>query len=128
MYWKGELLLRLDALSRAPPETNALLNRIIRKTIKKNNEINERCNHRKTISEELEKEDIKISKEQMKQILDECMICKRWDPNVDNASGYVRIDRPGEVLAVDLLERGPKERVIVAIDYFSRFVFAKVLI
>lgn len=47
------------------------------------------------------------------------------DKKYYKARNYIDTDRPGQILGIDILEVTKNERVLMAIDYFSRKLFAK---
>ncbi|KAG0440252.1 hypothetical protein DMUE_1873 [Dictyocoela muelleri] len=83
------------------------------------------CNHRKTISDKLENENIYISKNMIDLILKGCDVCFKVNIKYIKSAQYIKTTFPGEIFAFDLIEIKKDMRIIVAIDYFSRFVFEK---
>ena len=66
-----------------------------------------------------------MKKAELVGILNSCTKCLSKDPKNENTCYYVETNEPGEIVSMDILEIGPKEKILVAIDYFSRIVFAK---
>ena len=73
------------------------------------------------------KENINISSKKLKEIYESCEICKRKDKKRYKTKGFVETYYPGEKVGIDILQIGPKEKIIICIDYFSRYLYAKVL-
>jgi hypothetical protein len=72
-YMKGEELVEADALSRAPSVEICSVVDIERRIM----EVHKKSNHRKTIKEELEKEDIDANLETVKKVLRSCRVCQK---------------------------------------------------
>lgn len=89
--------------------------------------LHENLNHRRNIYDLLRKNETNIKLTKAKEIIDSCMTCKRKDVKIGKSCNYVLTERPGEKIGVDLLEISKKERVIVAIDYFSRKIFDRLI-
>ncbi|KAG0431912.1 putative uncharacterized transposon-derived protein F54H12.3, partial [Dictyocoela muelleri] len=94
---------------------------IIEKIIK----IHENLSHRKTIIDEIKKNNIDLSAKKIKEILESCIICKMNDKKKIKVKGFNFTSFPGENIAVDILEFKKGVKILTAIDYFSRKIFAK---
>jgi hypothetical protein len=124
-YKKGEEILAADALSRAPPPSNMKENEKIDDIEYKILKEHENLSHRKTIKNNLKQKEIEISNKKLKAILDKCEICKRKDKIISKSCIYIKVDKPGEKIGMDIMEFDENNSVITAIDYFSRKSFAK---
>ncbi|KAG0434267.1 Pro-Pol polyprotein [Dictyocoela muelleri] len=60
-------------------------------------------------------------------ILKGLYLCCKVDSKYIKSSQYIETTFPGKIFAFDMIEIKKDMRIIVAINYFSRFVFAKVL-
>jgi hypothetical protein len=87
--------------------------------------IHELFGHRKNISNELNRKGINISERNLRNIILKCKVCLHKDRKNYKAKGFVETNFPGEKVGVDLMEINSNEKVIMGIDYFSRFLFAK---
>lgn len=124
-YKKGSMLHGADALSRS----------VFR--IKKGEEAMEdiddkilryhyTMNHRKAIKDDLEKEtNLKFSKNKIRNVLKRCLTCKKKEKQVNKTCKFIETFYPGERIGIDLLEVTKNVWVIVAIDYYTRKIFAK---
>lgn len=126
MYKKGTDMVVPDALSRSLEnfEEGGEIHNIEEEKVLK---IHENVGHRKGIKKELQAEKILLNNNQIRKILRGCESCQRKDPNNYKVKGFVRTTFPGEKVGVDIMEISPKEKIIMAIDYFTRYLFAKVL-
>jgi IS30 family transposase len=52
-------------------------------------------------------------------------VCLRKEPKRETTCSYVEVNKPGEILGIDLLEINKGCWIIVAIDYFTRKIYAK---
>lgn len=59
------------------------------------------------------------------KIFETCEVCKRYDKNVGKSCKFIEVAKPGEMLAISILESKKWDLVLVAIDYFSRKIWAK---
>lgn len=87
--------------------------------------LHEDLSHRKTIYNEIEKNKIQIRKKEVSRILKKCKVCNLTDKKYYKNKGFVVTSSPGERIAVDILEYKKGFRIITAIDYFSRKIYAK---
>lgn len=87
----------------------------------------EKVNHRKNILKDLESIGIIISQSKLKNILKKCITCIKKDKSQYKAGRYIDTERPGEIMAFDLMEAKKNERIIIGIDYFSRKIFGKLV-
>ena len=128
IYKKGEELVQADALSRSTkpfiPERDEEISQAEKKIL----ELHEMFNHRKTIRDKLVEKGIEISLKKLKEVLDKCLVCKRKDSNRCKGGKYVVSSEPGEIVGVDLMQVNQKEKVILAIDYFTRKIFGATLL
>ena len=127
-YVKGEELIQADALSRSTrlsfPEGEEEMSIAEKKILS----IHENFNHRKTIKDKLIDVGIEISSRKLKEILEKCLICKRKDTDRNKGGKYIQTNKPGEIVAVDLMQINEKEKVILAIDYFTRKIYGTVVL
>ncbi|KAF9752815.1 Transposon Tf2-9 polyprotein, partial [Nosema granulosis] len=67
-------------------------------------------------------------KEMVTKILKECEICQVANRKTKGGVEFVTSVRKGEKFAIDIMEIGePKKRVLIGIDYFTRYLYAKIL-
>ncbi|KAG0441136.1 Pro-Pol polyprotein [Dictyocoela muelleri] len=69
---------------------------------------------------------IKINQKILEKILKLCKICCKEDNKYLKSANFIKTTFPGEIVSIDLMEINKNTRIIVAIDYFSRYIFAKV--
>jgi hypothetical protein len=122
IYKEGKEMILSDTLSRFHENSIELS---IKERVMK---IHEELHHRKNICKNLEEVGVKISSFECARILDECVICKKVDPKLGKSCKFWVTYDPGELLGFDLMQYTQKEIIIVAIDYFSRKVFARKLV
>lgn len=77
------------------------------------------------INENLKNAGIHVSERQLKNTLAKCIVCLKTNNKRENSCQYIEVQNPGDKLSIDVLEITPTCKILVAIDYFSRFVFAK---
>ena len=127
-YIKGCELVQADALSRSTrleiPEREEELSISEQKILK----IHEQYNHRKTIREKISELGIEITSKRLKEILEHCIVCRKKDADRSKGGKFIVTSRPGEIVAVDLMQINEKEKVILAIDYFSRKLYGAVVL
>ena len=125
-YRKGEEMKVPDALSRI----------YCIKSVKEGEKINmnkqilkihEENSHRKDLRDKLEKIGISASEHIIRKIVNSCEICMRKDSKIGKSAKHVKTERPGEIVAMDIMEIKKGVKVIMAIDYFSRKLFAKLI-
>jgi hypothetical protein len=87
-------------------------------------EIHKKLNHRKTITENLNDEGIIATKEYINKVITGCEICQRKDKKINKTCNFVEVSKPGDRIGMDVLELIAGEKIITAIDYFSRKIFA----
>lgn len=124
-YRKGPELIQADALSRAPT-----VNTMVKSGEEIDKEvlsIHKKYNHRKNLSDKLKEEKINISKNRIKEILEKCKICAQRDNQFTKANKHIMTKEPGEMLGVDLMITSKKELIILAIDYYTRKLYGKVI-
>lgn len=136
IYREGKKMIVADALSRSvspDKEGEELVGRIDVKetvsvdTIKRVLNIHKDRNHRKNIMKLCKKHEINLSYKEIRNILKQCEICNRMDRKTGKSCIYVKTSKPGERVGIDLLEISKNDRIIVAVDYFTRKVFATVV-
>ncbi|KAG0438460.1 Pro-Pol polyprotein [Dictyocoela muelleri] len=89
--------------------------------------LHEKYGHRKDIFNLIRRDYLGFTANELNVILKKCKICLMKDKkNVKNAK-FIHTERPGELVAFDLMEVKKAEHIIVGIDYFSRYAFAKKL-
>lgn len=76
------------------------------------------------ITEYLRERGIEISNKRLSKILGTCMTCKIKDKKIKITCKFVEVEKPGEKIGIDILELTAGDKVITAIDYFSRKMFA----
>ncbi|MGL5706922.1 MAG: reverse transcriptase domain-containing protein [Aeromonas sp.] len=126
-YKKGEELKVSDALSRAPMQEVQGGEEINKEMIDEIMKVHEKFNHRKTLNEELKQLNINISQTKLLNILSNCIVCKRKDTKRGKTCKYISVLKPGEKIGIDILHLDQKIKIIMAIDYFSRKLFAKLV-
>ncbi|KAG0419635.1 Gag-Pol polyprotein [Dictyocoela roeselum] len=89
--------------------------------------IHKDLSHRRNIFSEISKEGIEISNNRVNEILKECPKCIRKDRKFQKSSEYCETLEPGEIVAIDIMMLDKNQKVILAIDYFSRFLFGEIL-
>lgn len=59
---------------------------------------------------EVKKEEINMSREEIKNIIKKCMICNKKDPLTGKTGEHVGVMKPGDKIVIDILEisRGDK--------------------
>jgi hypothetical protein len=125
-YRKGRALIAPDALSRAALEISKNKD----EDAKKRNEIlniHERLNHRKTIMKDVERMGHSINEKELSEILKCCDVCIKKDRQKVHTCHFNETTYPGEKIGVDILDIGKNKKVVMAIDYFSRKLFAKMI-
>ena len=65
-----------------------------------------------------------MTSEKIKEIIKECDVCNKKDNKTCKSSKFVAKNRPGELIGIDLIEVNKCSFVIVAVDYFSRKIWA----
>lgn len=121
IYRKGAEMVQADALSRAPgvEDVSGKLGKIM--------EVHEELSHRKGILKELEERGIEATREELGEVIEECGVCKRKDKKYGGGVNFVVTSEPGERVGMDLMEVSKSERVVLAIDYFTRKIYGKVI-
>lgn len=121
-YKQGNLLQTADALSRSIKEidTQELREKVLG--------IHKNFMHRKSITKELREAGINITSELLQKILKECEICECYDAKRITKAGFIHTNSPGELVSGDILELERGKLIINIIDYFSRYLFSKVLV
>lgn len=124
-YKEGNKMIVPDALSRAVPdyEEGEVINSINDRIMK----IHKKVGHRKGIQNELQREKININNGNLKDILKHCLECQRKEAKRYKVKGYVKTYYPGEKVGVDLLVIDKNQYIRVGIDYFSRYIFTKLI-
>ena len=61
---------------------------------------------------------------ELRSILGNCLVCKRKDIKRNSSCNYVEVTKPGDRLGIDILELLHGKKILTAIDYFSRKLFA----
>jgi hypothetical protein len=127
-YREGHKLIGADALSRSVMTVKDGEDEE-EKLEKKVFEYHKRMCHRKTTLVHLKKElKIEISKEKLKKILNKCIVCKRKEGKPGKSCKFIHTTFPGEKVGIDLMEVTRNQRIVVAIDYFTRKIYAKYII
>ena len=120
VYRKGEDMVQADALSRGATRSEGSIEEVL--------EIHrDRC-HRKNLKKALEHKGLELSAEKIREILKKCEVCQHKDISSARTSHFVKTSAPGELVGIDLMEYSEQENVCVVIDYFSRKVFAAVIL
>lgn len=83
-------------------------------------EIHKKLSHRKDIYQEVEKDGLKISRDCLKKILKDCIVCREYDRIYYKSGKHIVVNEPGEIFAVDIMQINSKYKVTLGIDYFSR--------
>jgi hypothetical protein len=123
-YRNGTSLVVSDALSRSV-KINAINDeQNVEEAIMK---LHGQLNHGRNIYKESIDAKLNVSKSCIRKVLKRCVICKKNDKQVIRTCQYIETTRPGERIGVDMLEISPTCRIVMAIDYFSRKLFARVL-
>lgn len=125
-YRPGKTIVQSDAFSRAVGSVEEG-ERSQTSVEKKVLQLHETLGHRKNLVKPLERIGVKIQKTMLRNILKNCIVCQEMDIKTGKNCKLIKVSRPGEIVGVDLLEISKRKRVVVMIDYFSRFVFAKLL-
>ena len=118
-YIKGSELVESDILSRNCRDTRGEESKVI--------DIHIRRNHRNNIMEEVKNENIHISENKLKEITKNCEICQKVDRTYEKSCKFVRTVSPGEVVSMDIMDVDKRYKILVAIDYFTRYVWARCL-
>ena len=124
-YRPGVKITVADALSRSKSTPKKGEESYTDKIREKVFTMHKNLNHRKKIREEIRKIGIEISEKKLEILLKECTVCALKDRKNESTCYHVKTDRPGQLLGVDVLQITPKDKIVVAIDYFSRKLFAK---
>lgn len=126
-YRKGEDMVASDALSRIGMECNEIKvlqevkeGEVISEEIMK---IHERMFHRKNIMKELREVGIKATEKELKEVLSKCEKCQEVDKKYKKAWKFRETSKPGELVAMDILELTKNKRILLAIDYFTRKLY-----
>ncbi|KAF9752783.1 Transposon Tf2-6 polyprotein, partial [Nosema granulosis] len=65
-------------------------------------------------------------KDSVTRILKECETCQVANRKTKGGVEFVTANRKGEKFAIDIMEIGePRRRILIGIDYFTRYVYAK---
>lgn len=126
-YREGVNMVVADALSRAPAEKFEEREEDRKYDEEKILRIHEELNHRKIIGENLSKGGIIISANKLSEILNKCEVCSRKDKLKLKTCQYIAVEKPGDRVGIDILEIKANDKVVMAIDYFSRKLFARCL-
>lgn len=131
-YRKGNEMISSDALSRAYSTTTNLKKEKEEKEVKilddeKILHFHRDLNHRNNIQRDLIKSGFIITSERLKKILQEFLICKMKDKKYGKTCIYVQSEAPGDKIGIDLLEVTRGDRIVLAIDCFSRKLFGKTI-
>jgi hypothetical protein len=119
IYKEGKEIIIADALSRYhEKETDTTKETEVMR-------IHVEHHHRKAILEECKKAGIDITSSELTKILDYCLVCAKVDPKTNKSCQYLETEKPGDILGVDVMQYTQKEMIVVAIDYFSRKLFAR---
>ncbi|MGL5709134.1 MAG: reverse transcriptase domain-containing protein, partial [Aeromonas sp.] len=129
-YREGVKMVASDALSRTfnvdieEGEENKNVDRDIpdeNKILKMHVELN----HRKNIYRNVYEKGFEATKSQIRRILKKCEVCLKKDKQYKKTCYYVDVEKPGDKLGIDILEIKHHDKILVAIDYFSRKIFAQ---
>ncbi len=80
--------------------------------------------HRKSIFELVKNEGFEVKENQLENIKKMFGLSK-MDIKRHKKYGFVKTLEPGKILGIDLIEISKTQRIVMAIDYFSRFLFCK---
>lgn len=69
-----------------------------------------------------------MTKHRLREVLKKCDVCRRRDRSMVKTNLFVETSGPGEKLGFDIMQAGKEQLVIVAVDYFTRKAFAKMLV
>lgn len=128
-YTEGKNMVVPDALSRASQgeQKEESIDTVLQSIQEKILQVHKNMGHRKSIEKDLKTNNINISKKKLRNILKQCPECQRKDTKPYKIKGFVKTSYPGEKVGIDLLEISKKQKVLILIDYFSRYVFAKII-
>lgn len=90
--------------------------------------VHEDFNHRKTIESQVKEIGLEISGSKLREILGKCLVCKRKDTTRKNPGKHVETKGKGEVIAADVMQVNEKEKIVLAIDYFTRMIYGAVIL
>ncbi len=129
-YREGEKMEQADALSRdissIPVKNNLLVideNDLKKKVL----EIHRNNLHRKNLETKCKEMGLNVSTNKIAEIIKECVTCAEYDRKNIKSSKYIETERPGEIIGIDILDIDKKYKIVMAIDYFSRKLWAKCL-
>ena len=83
--------------------------------------------HRRDIGKLVKENKLEVTEKELKTILDNCIECAKKDKKRTKNRRFVPTNSVGEKIGIDLIELKRKRYAVVAIDYFSRKVFAKMI-
>jgi hypothetical protein len=87
--------------------------------------IHKKMNHRKNIEKDLKQLGIEVTRESLKKILQDCIVCAQNDVKNNISCEFIKTNKPGERIGVDFLEMNPRCRILLGIDFFTRKIFAQ---
>ena len=116
-YKKGVNMLESDILSRIEDDNNE------EKILK----IHEEMSHRKNIRNNLKNQGINMTETGLRNILENCEKCNVVDKVYLKSSKFVVTSFPGEIISTDLMDINKEYKVMIAIDYFTRKIWGKVI-
>ncbi|KAG0437177.1 hypothetical protein DMUE_3841 [Dictyocoela muelleri] len=120
-------MVQADALSRMFTAVGKQMESDLEATENLVLQLNRENSHRKSISDILKRKNINVSSKRLYEIFKKCEVCAKSDRKNVKPAYYIKTELPGERMAFDILEVEKNKRIIVAIDYFSRYVFAEEL-
>lgn len=86
-----------------------------------------KLNHRKNLKEIILKQGYYVTQTNVDDVLKKCIVCCRKDKVSGKSCKYIIVNKPGDRIGLDILEISHKDRILIAIDYFSRKIWARVL-
>ncbi|KAG0437706.1 Pol polyprotein [Dictyocoela muelleri] len=122
-YREGSKLIQVDALSREAVMVNIYNNNLESKILA----IHYENRHRKNIYDLCRAESSFITNKLISESPKNCLKCCQNDKKVVKGANLLKNMYPGENMGFDLLEVKKNKYIAMAIDYFSRFAFEKII-
>lgn len=76
---------------------------------------------------ELLEEGIQANSKIINRVLGNCKRCQEYDNKNARTSRFVETKKPGELIGMDTLEVANKQKILLAIDYFAREIFGRII-
>ena len=125
VYREGDKNIGADALSRNPPlDPGEEKDENIESKILSFNIDNA---HRKNILNDLKINGITTTEKVINEVLKSCEECIRKDTNIVKSASYLMTPEPAELIGIDLMDINQQNTAKIAIDYYTRKVFGKVI-